>query len=151
MGVIKAKNSAGEWVSVAGTQSTEITNFLGNLDSAIVKIKTNAYAYDLSQYIKSDDNFLLFFKCTTNSSISASGGGLFILEKVGDSVRKAQWNDNVSDMGWFNNANELGLSTLFKDGWLFDGTWDNDTCTLTFPTYGASSCAILLYAKVKEA
>lgn len=149
MGVIKAKNSAGEWVNVASAEATTITNeIVGELKTAVITAK-DAYTFDLSDYVAPGDNFIFFFKSTTNSSVSA--GELCVLEKIGETVRKAHWNTNMVGMGWWSSKNDVVMTDLFPDDWNFEGTWDDATCTLTFPTYGASSYGLLLYTDVKEA
>lgn len=151
MGIIKAKNNNGEWVNVASAEATSITNeFIGDLKSVVIKAK-DAYTFDLSAYIQPESKFLFFFKSTTNSSTQYSGGEMFVLEKIGETARKASWNQNEADMGWWNTASDPELKDLFPDDWLFEGTWDNDARILTFPKTGASTYGILLYCDVKEA
>ena len=151
MGVIKAKNSAGEWVNVASAEATTIHNeLIGDLKMAVVTAK-DAYTFDLSQYVEPDSNFLFFFKSTTNSTISAQGGEMYVLEKIGETARKAYWNTNMSQMGWWTYVGDVTLTDLFPNDWKFEGTWNNDARTLTFPKTGASSYGLLLYCDVKEA
>ena len=152
MAILKAKNTSGEWVNIANAEATTITNELvGDIKVITVKAK-DQYTYDLSEYVGSNSNFLFFFKSTTNSSVSAAGGELFVLDKTEGTARKAKWNTNVADMGWFNHPSSMSnASTLFPDGWQFEGTWDNDACILTFPETGASDYGILFYATAEEA
>lgn len=151
MGVIKAKNSAGEWVNVASAEATTIHNeLIGDLKSVVVKAK-DAYTFDLSAYIQPESKFLFFFKSTTNSSTQYGGGEMFVLEKISETARKASWNQNEAGMGWWTTAIDVELKDLFPDGWLFEGTWDNDARILIFPETGASTYGILIYCDVKEA
>jgi hypothetical protein len=151
MGIIKAKNNNGEWVNVASADSVTITNeVMGDLKSVVVKAK-DAYTFDLSAYIQPESKFLFFFKSTTNSSTQYGGGELYVLEKISETARKAFWNENESGMGWWTYSGDVTITDLFPDGWLFEGTWDNDACILTFPETGASTYGILIYCDVKEA
>lgn len=151
MATLKAKNAAGEWVEVSSAEATTITNeIVGELKTAVIKAK-DAYTFDLSDYVSPEDNFLLFFKSTTNSTIAAQGGELFVLEKIGETARKAYWSTNLAQMGWWTWVGDVLLTDLFPDGWKFEGTWDDAACTLTFPETGASTYGILLYTGVKEA
>lgn len=48
-------------------------------------------------------------------------------------------------------AKDAFITDLFANSWQFEGTWDNDACTLTFTKTGASTYGTLLYIGVKEA
>lgn len=78
MGIIKTKNSNGEWVNVASAEATTITNeLIGDLRVEKIQpfphstITKNDSAFDLSPYIGENDNFMIFF--TTNSGVGGSG------------------------------------------------------------------------------
>lgn len=148
MATIKTKDSKGQWVDVAVVENTDIT--MGDLRMAVIEA-TDAYTYDLSPYVEPDSNFLFFFKSTTNSTVPQSGGEMYVLEKIGETARKASWNSNTNSMGWWTSAIDVVLEDLFPNNWKFEGTWDNDARILTFPTTGASTYGILLYTGIKEA
>lgn len=144
MATMKVKNAAGEWVEVGSA------DLMSELKTVIVRAK-DAYTFDLSEYIQPESNFLFFFKSVTNSSSPGGGGDMFVLDKIGETARKAFWNENESGMGWWTHISHVQWTDLFPDGWVFEGTWDNDACILTFPATGASTYGILLYNGLKEA
>ena len=151
MATLKAKNNVGEWETVADVSAVEVTNQLvGDLKSATIRLNSN-HVYDLSPYVGPESNFLFFFKSTTNSSSVFAGGELYVLDKIEETARKAYWEDTLTNMGWFNSANHLNTKVLFPDGWKFEGTWDNEACTLSFPESGAHDYGLLLYCDIKEA
>lgn len=147
MATIKTRDNNGEW-GISG-KAVVFEKLVGEFRVAYIEAP-DKYSYDLSQYVDPHDDFMFFFKSTLNSNVTAQGGELFVLYKVNGEIYKGHWNTNVGSMGWWNWIGEVTLSDLFPDGWNFEGTWDNDARTITFPGTGSHTYGILLYAGLGE-
>lgn len=154
MATIKTKNSNGEW-TVSG-KATVFEKMVGQFKVGLVQKTPDAYAYDLSQYIEPHDDFIFVFRSTLNHPASARGGGTYVLYKIDGELVKASWSS--ADTGWWDTTANTTISNLFGsytgstgNVWsYFDGVWDNDARTLTFPDSGAHTYGILFYAGLGE-
>ena len=150
MGVIKAKNSAGEWVNVASAEATTITNEL----TGELKIASKEIAYadqknsiDLSEYISGNEEFMIYFATATSKSQSNSEPHIWL---------KSEGTGVIRNLGNLQALySEAVFNTLFpKDTSAgFTISYDEDTKVLTIvdDTYYYITSFTLLYTGVKEA
>lgn len=158
MGVIKAKNSAGEWVNVASAEATTIHNELtGELKTAVIQYTSNELSYDLSPYVKANESFILFFVCEYDivggRPTNTGANYVYALNHIGDNVYIGGLNHSGSN--W--RVDDIGdVITQDMTNWEEYFTWDEANRVLTFvrPMYSYNSMgdkALLLYTGVKEA
>lgn len=151
MGVIKAKNSAGEWVSVASAEATTIHNeLIGDL-----KVAYEVYTYgnrknyiDLSKYVGVGNDFIIF----PSIAVHANDGA----------ATRYYWRKSLGGTKLFPQGtpatSKIGADAL---GDLFDITtpenisieFDENTriLTLTDDTYHYFRDWVIIYAGIKEA
>lgn len=158
MAVIKAKNTAGEWVNVASADATTITNeIIGMLKTAVIPYTTDTLSYDLSPYVKENDEFILFFVCefdvNTENATPTGANNIYGFNHIGGVASvgvldsSANWRvESLNDVLGSFNAN---IQAKYF-------TWDEATRVLTFirPLHNHSSMgdkALLLYTGIKEA
>jgi len=151
MAIMKVKNSAGEWV---GAGSADL---ISEMKTVVVPYTSDKLSYDLSPYIKGNENFLLFFVCEYGSTTGNNKITVLVhmddLLYVGQLTQSAYW--DVTDISTIVNTltyNTTDRITTWED--IF--TWDEETRVLTFvrPMYNYSSMgtkALLLYTGLKEA
>lgn len=147
MAVIKAKNTAGEWVNVASAEATTITNdIMGTFNSVNISVPygTETNTLDLSEYINPGNDFFIILGVT--SSRNQGTEQLFAWWKKDGKVRTIR------------GAMTTGLHASFNDIFpKYSGTlplsYDDATGILTMDddTYKYIENAVLFYAGIKEA
>ena len=158
MAVIKAKNTAGEWVNVASAEATTITNeIMGTLKTAVIPYTTDTLSYDLSPYVKENDEFILFFVCefdvNAGNATSTGANKIYSFNHIGGVASVGALNSSAN---WRVKSLSDVLSSFNADKQAKYFTWDEATRVLTFirPLNNYSSMgdkALLLYCDVKEA
>lgn len=147
MATIKTKDNNGEW-GISG-KAVVFEKLVGEFKVAYIEAP-DKYSYDLSQYIDPHDDFIFLFRSTLNSSLTINGGELCVLYKINGEVKMKLWNTNLASLNWWNTKDNTSIDNIFKGEWNFEGTWDNDARTITFPSYGSHTYGILLYAGLGE-
>ena len=146
MGVIKAKNSAGEWVNVASAEATTIHNELtGDLKSVNIEVPygTESNTLDLSKYVNGSDDFFIIVGVTTTRNQGTEQ--LFAWWREDGKTRTL-----VSQLAYGQHAN---LNGIFPVTTALSFSYDEATGILTMndDTYHYIENALLFYTGVKEA
>lgn len=152
MGVIKAKNSAGEWVNVASAEATTIHNeLMGDLKMATEEFTwgNRSNSIDLSKYVGADNDFFLILALHSYGTASLSQTSVFAWHRTNNATTGSLLLDTVGRTqtsltdGIF--ATSAGSNVTF--------TYDENTqiFTLNDDTYKYIYEFTILYAGVKEA
>ena len=150
MSVIKAKNSAGEWVNVASAEATTITNELAGIMKVAYINSADQVSYDLSEYVQPNDNFILFFICghTNTSSVGDPVSAFLHLDEIREVT-------NVTTKSTFYSLPNIhDVFEVSDDNELYTYTEDTGIFKYNRPTSDYSSVgskAILFYTGIKEA
>ena len=154
MATMKAKNSSGEWVDIG------LAGLMSEMKIAVVEDSSDTLSYDLSPYVKSNENFIFFFICGYGSPNSTGSNQMTALVHIDDLVyvgevtqSNTHWRvDSITSIIEtlnYNSSHEI-------DTWEDIFTWDEESRVLTFvrPYNNYSSMgdkALLLYTGIKEA
>jgi hypothetical protein len=149
MGVIKAKNSAGEWVNVASAEATTIHNEL----MGIFKMETVEYGWgehkqslDLSTYVGANDNFIIILELSSSKNDGTSNYFLWHKEDGLDHAlpfRASGANSTSLTNGIFAEVSGSDVSVSYDE--------TAQTLSLIDDTYKWIYSFTILYAGVKEA
>lgn len=148
MGIIKAKNTAGEWVNVSTAEM-----IMKDKDLNMVQIQpfpnspitSNRSAFDLSPYVNPTDNFILFF--TTGSGVGG-GNSCIPLVYIKSDGQLRRLHDNVT-------AQMPSLNNLFPLSNQCKVSYDEETRIFDVVMQESSdqvnNYAWLFYPAIKEA
>ncbi len=148
MGVIKAKNSAGEWVNVASAEATTITNeLMGDLRMETVEYGWGQHkqSLDLSPYIGAADNFIIILAVSQYQNDGIKNCFLWHKEDGLDHAIPQRSNSSSTSLtnGIFAEVSGADISVSYDE--------TTQIFTLTDDTYKWIYSFTILYAGVKEA
>lgn len=147
MGVIKAKNSAGEWVNVANAEATITNEFVGDLRMETVEYGWGQHkqSLDLSPYVGANDNFIIILELSSSKNDGTTGCYLWHKEDGLDHVLPQRNNSSSTSLtnGIFAEVSGSDVSVSYDE--------TTQTFSLIDDTYKWIYSFTILYAGVKEA
>lgn len=146
MAVIKAKNTAGEWVNVASAEATTITNeIMGELRMKTVDLGYGKHkqSLDLSEYVGANDNFIIILALSSSQNDGNKSYFLWHKEDGGNLIPSLGSPTSTSlTNGIFRPVAGNNVTISYDE--------NTQTLTVTDDTYKWIYSFTILYAGVKE-